>query len=68
MADFLFGGQKKDVDSLDTFLNEADTVLTPATLKKRAKSGCEYSTYLQHPTSHHGQQLLKGMPGKEKVS
>ena len=67
IEEFMFGSQQKEVNELEGFLNEADDVLTPDTLKTRAKSGCEYSSYLQHPNAHHGQVLLKGLPGKEKV-
>jgi len=49
---------KTKPDELDSFLKEADEHLTPTELRKRAKSGCEYSTYLQNPNPHHGAFLL----------
>ncbi|GMH93040.1 hypothetical protein TrVE_jg7780 [Triparma verrucosa] len=63
---FGFGDGKSKDEELDEFLGEADKVLTPDTLRVRAKSGCEYSAYLKNPSAHHGQVLLKGLPGKEK--
>ncbi len=50
----------RQAHELDEFLAEADQVLTPNVLKNRAKDGCEYSSYLQHPTVHHGQVSEEG--------
>ena len=51
---------------LDEFLKEADKSITAEELTKRAKSGCEYSTYLQNPSPHHGAFLKANPPPMKK--